>query len=101
MLILMIICAFLILCLLYGMYASARSVARGADRILSRVTLTEAAVEAPAADVYVRPPILHANCQSRIEELRAVFALYQSGALTHQEFEQSKRYLLAKMTAHA
>ena len=92
MLILMLICVFLILCLLYGMYASARSVARGAGHIRSQVTPAETDLDAP-------PPRFHACYQARIEELRALFVLYQSGALTQDEFEQTKRHLLAKMTA--
>ncbi len=99
MLILMLICAFLVLCLLYGMYASARSVARGAGHIRSQVMPNPAAVTPAETDLDAPLPKFHACYQSRIEELRALFALFQSGALTQAEFEQAKRHLLAKMTA--
>jgi hypothetical protein len=99
MLILMLICVFLILCLLYGMYASARSVARGAGHIRSHVTPNSTAVAPAETDLCAPLPKFHACYQSRIEELRSLFALYQSGVLTQAEFEQTKRHLLAKMTA--
>lgn len=99
MLILMLICVFLVLCLLYGMYASARSVARGAGHIRSHVTPNPAAVTPAETRLNSPLPRFHACYQARIDELRALFALYQSGALTQAEFEQAKRHLLAKMTA--
>jgi len=99
MLILMLICAFLILCLLYGMYASARSVARGAGHIRSHVAPNLSAIAPAEMDFGAPLPRFHACYQARIDELRALFALYQSGALTQAEFEQAKQHLLSKMTA--
>jgi len=97
--ILLMICVFLVLCLLYGMYTSARSVVRGAGRIRSHVSPAHPpAAVLPVPEAGTQAYRLHTAHQYCIDELRAVFALYQSGALTKEEFEQTKRHLLSNMT---
>jgi len=75
---------FLLLC---GVYASLASVARGAGRTCSRLGAKPEPVVAGAAG---RGP-------DDVDKLKSLFALYQQGALTKQEFDQFKRYLFFTM----
>jgi hypothetical protein len=98
----LLICAFLMLCLFYGIYASVQTVARGAGRIRSHVHLVNAqAAVQPETEACAQAAQIHASHQYCIDELRSLFALYQSGALTKEEFEQFKQHLLSRMTARS
>lgn len=100
--ILLLIGTFLVVCLFYGIHSAVRTVSHGAARVRSRVnfagtgaeTLTEPEAPKGAAQ-------RHASHQYSIDELRSLFALYQSGALTNEEFTQIKQHLLSRMTACA
>lgn len=100
--ILLLICVFLLFCLFYGIYAGVKTVARGAGRIRSHVNLVNAEAAAqPENAVCARAAQTHASHEYCIDALRSLFVLYQSGALTKEEFEQFKQYLLSSMTARA
>lgn len=77
--------------LLCGVYASLSSVARGAGRIRSRLVAKPEPVVADAAG----------GDPDDIDKLKSLFALYQQGALTKEEFDQLKRHLLATLPQRA
>lgn len=91
--ILLLLCAFLVFCLIYGLCRSAKAVANGADRIRSHLH-SEA-----------RPggatPQGHRGHRSCMQDIQTLFALYQAGALTREEFDEAKRHLLARLKAAA
>lgn len=98
----LLICVFLLLCLFYGIYAGVQTAARGAGRIRSHVNLANApAAASPETEACAQAAEIHASHQYCIDELRSLFTLYQSGALTKEEFEQFKQHLLSRMTARA
>lgn len=77
--------------LLCGVYASLSSVARAAGRIRSRlVAKPEPVVADPAG-----------GDPDDIDKLQSLFALYQQGALTKEEFDQLKRHLLSTLPQRA
>ena len=77
--------------LLCGVYASLASVARGAGRICSRLA---GKPEPLAAEVAGRDP-------NEVDKLKSLFALYQQGALTKDEFDQLKRHLFSSLPHQA
>jgi hypothetical protein len=77
--------------LLCGVYASLSSVARGAGRIRSRLVAKPEPVVAGAAG----------GDPDDIDKLKSLFALYQQGALTKEEFDQLKRHLLSTLPQRA
>lgn len=85
--ILLFLCAVLIFFLILGMFKSAKSIARGADRV--RAQLGAQASFSPA-------PVYRCN-QAWLQDVSSLFALYQSGALTREEFDEAKRHLLARL----
>lgn len=96
----------LLVCLVCGIYTSARMITRGADCIRSQLrpkdatkvmVLADDACEMDTAAV----TSVHGWNQCCMDDLKSLFALYQSGALTKEEFEQVKRHLLSKMKAYA
>lgn len=98
--ILLLIGAFLVVCLFYGIHAAVQTVSHGAARVRSHVSLAGTqAVTQPETEAPTEAAQVHASHQYCIDELRSLFALYQSGALTKEEFEQSKQHLLSRMTA--
>lgn len=82
---------FLVGCILYGVYSGLRSVARGAKLLSGKAgTEEDTPAEAPSS------PESHPT-ERTFRELESLFALYRSGALSQEEFEQLKRYLLASI----
>ena len=77
--------------LLCGVYASLSSVARGAGRIRSRLVAKPEPVVADAAG----------GDPDDIDKLKSLFALYQQGALTKEEFDQLKRHLFSTLPHQA
>lgn len=77
--------------LLCGVYASLSSVARGAGRIRSRLA---AKPEPVVADAGGGDP-------DDIDKLKSLFALYQQGALTKEEFDQFKRHVFSTLPRRA
>lgn len=95
--ILVALVAILILWLVVGAWTSARSVARGADRIRSQV-----AAKSRSSGVEPLQGTQGGGChQSCMQDVKSLFALYQSGALTREEFDDAKRHLLARLKASA
>ncbi|WP_176322247.1 SHOCT domain-containing protein [Burkholderia vietnamiensis] len=95
---------FLIFCIITGANTGAKSIKRGATHIRSRlrdkdVTAMRDADECES-DVTDDAKV-HGWNQRCINDLKGSFALYQSGALSKDEFEQVKRQLLSKMKAYA
>lgn len=91
--ILLLLCAFLVFCLIYGLCTSAKAVANGADRIRSHLD--------PKARSGGAAPQGHGGHRSCVQDVQALFALYQAGALTREEFDEAKRHLLARLKAAA
>jgi hypothetical protein len=79
-----------------GIHTSANTVTRGADRIRSRLGGKPAPPEGEAP-----PAEGHPRAQCCMRDVQSLFALYQSGALTREEFEEAKRHLLARLKASA
>ena len=107
-LILFLLGLFAIGCVLYGISAGVQIVHRGFSALFSGGSNSSSDdQEAPQAPP--RPPAAAALGnkalpdaatlpQRCISELQALFNLYQSGALTQQEFEQCKWHVLHSMT---
>lgn len=95
--ILLLLAAVLVFCLFCGVYTSAKSVARGADHIRSELARGKSAQPVACAEVTE----VHRRNQCCIDDVKNLFALYQGGALTREEFEEAKRRLLAGLTASA
>lgn len=82
---------FLVGCILYGVYSGVRSVARGAQRLSGQPPSEEdTPAEAPSSPD-------SSPTERTFRELESLFALYRSGALSKEEFEQLKRHLLASI----
>lgn len=108
---------FAISCVLYGISAGVQMIQRGfawlaesaRDDVPDKkplITLLPAATgkasnaanarrETPSPQTRANAPAEGSPMQRNIDELRALFALYQQGALTQAEFEGMKRSLLA------
>ena len=78
---------FVIGALLHGLYVGLRSVARGLSWFQSQPRAEDATPEAMGAT----------EIQRGIDELTTLFALYQSGALTQQEYDALKQALLCNV----
>lgn len=95
----------LLFCLVCGLYMCAKSIMRGAERIRSQfgakagVGPTVQEEGACKMDAMATNNI-HLWNQQCIDDLKRLFALYQSGALTKEEFEQVKSHLLFKLKAY-
>lgn len=76
----------LFICFLYGAFATVRSLFVGFNRLFS----SSNSMQEPAMDS------LEASKQTCIDELKNLFGLYQSGALTKDEFEHVKRNMISK-----
>ncbi|MBP8151015.1 MAG: SHOCT domain-containing protein [Xylophilus sp.] len=78
---------FVIGSLLHGLYVGLRSVARGLSWFQSQPATEDATPEAMGAT----------EIERGIDELTTLFALYQSGALTQQEYDALKQALLCNV----
>ena len=85
--ILLFLGAVLIFFLLCGMSTSAKAVARGAERVRAQL----------GAQASPSPEPVHGCNQAWLQDVNSLFALYQSGALTREEFDEAKRHLLARL----
>ena len=106
--ILFLLVLFAIGCVLYGVSAGVQMIQRGlaymarstSEGVLEKTPLSpktdkssDSAVVSP--EPASTPSPAGSPMQHGIEELRALFTLYQQGALTQAEFEEMKRSLLA------
>lgn len=82
----------LILWLAIGICTSARTVARGSDRIRSQLSAKGKSLDSDPAQATP-----DGECLSCIQNVKNLFALYQCGALTREEFDEAKQHLLAKL----
>lgn len=94
---------FLIGCLLYGIASGVQTIQRGFSRLTnSKIddkapTVKAVSVTLPiTAPDNAKEPVPDVSlAQHYIGELRELFALFQQGALTQEEFQSMKRHLLA------
>lgn len=102
--ILFLLSLFAIGCVLYGISAGVQIVQRGFNALASNGSGSGSGgtnakePQPPAATLTSNVPDAATLPQRCINELQALFDLYQSGALTQQEFEQCKWYVLHSMT---
>lgn len=92
------------LCLIFGGYATVRSITNGARRVGARLCPKEdvhATGTGAGGAEQLAGSQNHTQNQRCIEDLKALFALYQAGVLTKEEFETVKGQLLSKMKAYA
>jgi hypothetical protein len=87
-----LIALFLIACVLYGIAAGVQTVARGAS------WLSEGQV--PKSNTQRIVPEA-SPAQRSLRQLQELHGLYQSGALTEEEYEQFKQYLLSSIAPAA
>ena len=85
---LFLIALFLIVCVLYGISAGVQTIAHSAARLTKGQTPQKAA---PRAAPALSP------AQRCLGQLRELHGLYQNGALSQEEYEQFKRYLLSSI----
>jgi len=90
----LLIILFLIGCVLYGIAAGVRVIARGVSSLTSNMSddgaqATQPVLAAQATAAGASP------LQRSVGELRELFALHQQGALTKEEFEGMKQRLLS------
>lgn len=88
-----LIALFLIACVLYGIAAGVQTVARGAT------WLTEG--QGGKSDSAQRAAPMPSPAQRSLRQLQELHGLYESGALSKEEYEQFKQYLLAGIAAAA
>lgn len=101
--ILFLLTLYLIGCVLYGIASGVQSIQHGFSRLSNSRKDDEgpAAKAAPATPPSAEPDNANESCpeasplQQNIAALRELFALFQQGALTEQEFQSIKRRLLA------
>lgn len=94
---------FAIGCVLYGISAGVQVVQRGAswltgcgpDRCATPTTPQAMKQKMALADEVNESPTKTAPVSSDLDDLRELFALYRQGALTKEEYEQVKQYLLS------
>ena len=90
-LIFLLIVLFVLGCLLYGIYAGVSAIGRIGARMGEQ---EQRPIPCPLLNGADTPP---KASRDYVAELQALFALYQSGALTEEEFAQLKQHLLAEM----
>ena len=107
-LLLSLIGLFLMGCVLYGLYAGVQTIARGAARLTTGLHTSAPQIVAeshPSCVAETQESLQQASqlspspSQRCIGELQSLFGLYQSGALTREEFERFKQHLLSAITA--
>lgn len=100
--ILFLLSLFAIGCVLYGISAGVQVVQRGFNALASNGSGSSGnstkEPQPPAATLTNKATDAATLPQRCINELRALFDLYQSGALTQQEFEKCKWHVLHSMT---
>lgn len=85
-----LIALFLIVCVLYGIAAGVQTVARGAAWFTEGQAPENNAPRAASAP---------SPAQRSLRQLQELHGLYQNGALTEDEYEQFKQYILAGIAA--
>lgn len=100
--IIFLLCLFLIISALCGIASGVQMIQRGFSRLANSrkdkaPTAKPASVTLPTAepDNAKEPAPEVSSLQHDIAELRELFALFQQGALTQEEFESMKRRVLA------
>ena len=96
--ILFLLALFAIGCVLYGISAGVQAIGRG----LSQLADAASDDDTPTAPRHQPAQVSTTGAvpiQSSIAELRDIFALYQQGALTQEEFEHMKQCLLSQIKA--
>lgn len=91
---------FAIGCVLYGIHAGVRAIARGAAWLADSGKAVQTSREPPAGSHLADAEAAAASpppAQRCIAELQALFGLHQSGALTREEFDQLKHCLLSSI----
>jgi len=96
----LLIILFLIGCVLYGIFAGVRVIARGVSSLTS-ATSNDAAPGAQPTPAAQRPDTEISPLQRNLNELREIFSLHRDGALTKEEFEQMKQHLLSTIAPTA
>jgi hypothetical protein len=101
-LILFLLGLFVIGCVLYGISAGVHAVTRGASRLASgsHASKADSPRDPPTRDTLPSTSLQPAPSHSQrcLRELQELYGLHQSGALSKDEFEQFKRYLLSTIT---
>lgn len=103
--ILLVVGLFAIACVLYGIAAGVGAIQRSlAWLVKSEKAPCKPPLATPDAAEPAKGPHIAANrthpspIQRNIEELRELFQLYQQGALSKEEYEGMKQYLLSGIT---
>ncbi|MDR3397378.1 MAG: hypothetical protein P4M06_07425 [Pandoraea sp.] len=92
----------LFICIAVGGYAMVKTIANGASRVGSHVCPAAKHIFIDGEKDGVRRSVEDSDRvwnQGCIEDLRGAFVLYQTGALTKDEFEKVKAHLLSKLKA--
>jgi len=96
----LLIILFLISCVLYGIAAGVRVIARGISSLTSNRSDAGESVIQPMLQALA--PVADASSLHRsIGELRELFTLHQRGALTEEEFARMKQHLLVTISDDA
>ncbi len=104
--ILFLLSLFAIGCVLYGISAGVQAIGRGLSQLADAASDGDRPT-APQSAAAPHHPSAQASAtgaaplQSSIAELRDIFALYQQGALTQEEFEAMKQRLLNSINTAA
>lgn len=98
----MMVGVILLVLFLCGAYSSAKAISNGGERIRNHLR-NKTAERGPSASSGSEPAAIADACSTVhgcLGDLKRVFALYQSGILTKEEFEHVKRQLLAQIGSH-
>lgn len=104
--ILFLLALFAIGCVLYGISAGVQAIGRGLSQLTDAASDDDTPTAPQSAGAPRHQPAQASATgavpiQSSITELRDIFALYQQGALTQEEFEAMKQRLLNSINTAA
>jgi hypothetical protein len=83
--------ALLVFFLLCGMFTTGKAAVRGTERMRAQL----------GAQTKPFSPPVDGGCTTWLADVNGLFALYQCGALTRDEFDEAKRHLLARLKSQS
>ena len=94
--------AFAIICTMYGISAGVQRIQHGCARLLGgfkpAAPMHTVARSAPAQQGCPAADAQPSPAQRCLEDLKNLYGLHQTGALSQEEFERLKQYLLSTIT---
>ena len=98
--ILFLLALFAIGCVLYGISAGVQIIGLGVSRLARLGHKSKASADSTQSQQQITPsaPPVLSSAQRCLDGLKELHGLHQMGAVSQEEFEQLKRYLLSTIT---